>query len=241
MIDSATNAKLAAKLIYKGLHPKLVPANDKDYRELINLYEGNPEFRVLVEDIASGLELQGLRICQNGAVFVPASAESKFAFRLADVKFNTAEEKAQIVLVHIAIAALFYATAEKLNDDAYTAPPVSEASTVDALKTICHEFDKRKREDEASLPKELEPGWLSILAKPESRPEQTRKTNATLDGLVSNVFKQLQENGLVRLDSDEGSLRYTATWRYTVQLRELIVNTMFVAGRRALAGDTSNV
>jgi hypothetical protein len=137
--------------------------------------------------------------------------------------------------VHITIAALFYATAEKLNDDAYNAPPVSESQTLDALKAICQEFSRRPDAGGQSLPKELEPGWQSLLAKPESRPEQLRKTSGTLDGLISGVFKQLQDNGLVRLDSDEGSPRYTATWRYTVQLRELIVNAMFQAGREAMS------
>lgn len=247
MIEQEPSPKLAAKLVYKGLQPKLVPANDKEYRDLLALYEARPEFRVMVEDVAVGLELSALNVSSNGAVFVAASAESRFAFRLADLKLgvNSNPEdkqrlKAQTVLVHIAIAALFYATAEKLNDDAYAAPPVSEASTVDALKAICLEFANRAKAGTVSLPKELEPGWQSILAKPESPPEPLRKTANYLDGLVASVFKQLQENGLVRLDSEEESPRYTATWRYTVQLRELIVNTMFVAGRKALAGEAQD-
>lgn len=236
MIELEPTAKLAARLVYKGLQPKTVPVNDREYRDLLALYEAHPNFRRMVDDVAIGLELATLSVSSNGAVFVPASADSRFAFRLSDIKLGmSAEEKAQIVLVHIAIAALFYATAEKLNDDAYNAPPVSEAQTVDALKAICQEFSRHSGTDSQGLPKELELGWQSILAKPESRPEQQRKTTGTLEGLVSAVFKQLQDNGLVRLDSDEGSPRYTATWRYTVQLRELIVNTMFQAGREALA------
>lgn len=227
--------KWAARLVYKGLQPKLVPANDKEYRDLLALFEARPEFRSMVDQVAIGLELYGLDISPNGAVFVPASADSRFAFRLSDIKLGMSpEEKAQMVLVHIAIAALFYATAEKLSDDAYAAPPVSEAQTVDALKAICLEFSRRADSETLGLPKELGPGWQSLLAKPESRPEQLRKTTGTLDGLVSAVFRQLHDNGLVRLDSEEGSPRYTATWRYTVQLRELIVNAMFVAGREAL-------
>ena len=235
MIELEPTPLLAARLVYKGLQPKLVPANDREYRDLLALHEGQPEFRRMVEDVAIGLELAGLSVGPNGAVFVPTSSESRFAFRLADIRLGMSpEEKAQMVLVHIAIAALFYATAEKLNDDAYNAPPVSEAQTLDALKAICQEFSRRLGTGVQSLPKELEPGWQSVLTKPESRPEQLRKTSGTLDGLISTVFKQLQDNGLVRLDSDEGSPRYTATWRYTVQLRELIVNTMFQAGREAL-------
>lgn len=237
MIVMEATPRLAARLVYKGLQPKLVPVNDKEYRDLIALYEGQPEFRRMVDEVAIGLELSTLSVGPSGAVFMPASADSRFAIRLTDIKAGmSVEEKAQMVLVHVAIAAMFYPTAEKLNDDSYDAPPVSEADTVSALKAICQEFSRRSGEQSAhSLPKELEPGWQSILAKPESRPEQLRKTSSTLDGLVAGVFKQLQDNGLVRLDSDEGSPRYTTAWRYTVQLRELIVNVVFQAAREALA------
>lgn len=237
MIVMEPTPRLAARLVYKGLQPKLVPANDKEYRDLVALYEGQPEYRRMVDEVAIGLELSTLSVGPSGAVFVPASAESRFALRLTDIKAGMSQEdKAQLVLAHVAIAAMFYPTAEKLNDESYSAPPVSEIDTVSSLKAICQEFSRRAGDQGVhSLPKELEPGWQNILSKPESRPEQLRKTSGTLDGLVAGVFKQLQDNGLVRLDSDEGSPRYTTTWRYAVQLRELIVNTVFQAAREALS------
>lgn len=229
------NVRNASSLVCKGLQPGLSPTNDTSYRELLSLYEANQTFRQMVQSVATGLELMTLSVSHKGAIFAPESKASRFALRLQDVKLGmSAEEKALIVLIHVTIAALFYPTAEKLNDDR-DPPPVSEADTLAALKAVCQNLAGRALSKGQGLPKELEPGWQCVLAKPESRPESQRRTFGTLEGLISTVFKNLRENGAVRLDSDEGSPRYTATWRYTVQLRELAVSVLFEAGRAALA------
>ncbi|MGN5478197.1 hypothetical protein ACTMU2_18015 [Cupriavidus basilensis] len=112
----------AARLIAKGLQTRLVPANDKEYRDLLALYEAQPTFRELVQEIALGLSLSVLSGTSRGLVLMPADEESRFAFRLGDMRTAlTLEEKALVVLVHTAIAAHFYPTGESLDDEMYNA------------------------------------------------------------------------------------------------------------------------
>lgn len=232
------SALLAARLVYKGLQPKLVPANDKEYRDLLALYEARAPFRALVEEVAQGLELEILDINPDGAFFVAASLDSRFSFRLGDLTSSVLglEEKAQFVLILTTIATMFYPTADRLADDSIDPPPATEAETLNVLKTVCHQCQRLAKNGDTSLPKELEPGWKSILEKPEARPEAGRRTRTSLDGLVSAVYRELVQHGLVRLDSDEGpSPRYTATKRFTAQLRANSMHAIFKAARAGVA------
>lgn len=233
----------AALLVNKGLQPRLTPVNDKDYRSILALYDATPDFRTKVHKVASGLGLEVLSVNKDGAFFAPDGPDSIFAYRLGDMPgFAHPESRALAVLIHVTVGALFYPTAEKLNDDSYNAPPVSEAMALTALKSICAEI--AEREDKSQLegiPKELEPGWQSVLVKPETRPEQQRRNNSTLEGLIATVFKQLREKGLLNQLSSPGPVLYTANHRYTVQLREVLVERIFAIGREVVSSEGPNV
>lgn len=240
MLESSP--RTAATLLAKGLQVRTVPANDKEYRELLGLYEESPEFRRMVDDIAIGMSLTVLSGSARGLVLMPADENSRFAFRLSDLRSGLQpDEKALIVLIHTAIAAQFYPTGESLDDEMYNAPPVTERQTLLALKHTCQHLAATGSAEAQGLPLELELGWRSVLLKPESRPEQQRRSTSTLEGLVALVFRQLHDAGLVRCELDSGpNSRYTANWRLTVQLRES-TSRIFHATRRALAAQHNGI
>lgn len=227
----------AAKLVYKGLQPKLVPAVDTEYRALINLYEARAPFRRMVEDVALGLDLEVLEVSPDGAFFVPASSESRFAQRLIDIRAVglSPVDKAQMVLVHTAIAAMFFPDADNLNDDAFNPVPVSESATLTSLKNLCLYYQRLSDRGAVNLPKELEPGWKGLIDMPETRPEAGRRSRTALDGLIASCFRTLQEAGFVRLDSEDPSPRYTATRRFAAHLRGRTVSALFGIARAARA------
>jgi hypothetical protein len=241
--EFSPDAYAAALLINKGLQPRLTPVNDRDYRSILALYDATPAFRVLIQDVAAGLGLSVLSVGRDGAFFAPDGPDSIFAYRLGDMPgLSNPESRALAVLIHVAVGALFYPTSEKLNDETYNAPPVSEALALSSLKSICAELAAREdRGQLEGIPKELEPGWQSILVKPESRPEQQRKNSHTLEGLVSTVFRQLREKGMLSQLNGPGEALYTANRRYTVQLREVLVERIFAIGREVVSGEDDNV
>lgn len=235
--EFSPNAHTAALLVNKGLQPRLTPVNDKDYRSILALYEATPALRTLVHEVATGFGLAVLSIGRDGAFFAPDGPDSIFAYRLGDMpSLANQESRALAVLIHVTIGALFYPTAEKLNDEGYNAPPVSEAMTLSSLKSICAEMEAREGKQQLDgIPKELEPGWQSVLVKPETRPEQQRRNNTTLEGLISTVFKQLREKGMLSQLNGPGPALYTANRRYTVQLREVLIERIFALGREVVA------
>lgn len=107
----------AARLAYKALHTSLAPANDLEYRELLALYRADPGFAAQVQDDAAGLELVILDASERGLIVAPASRESRFAVRMADIRLGlSAEQKAALLLAHVAVAAAFFPTTDALDD-----------------------------------------------------------------------------------------------------------------------------
>lgn len=231
MTEFRNNAFAAGRLLTKALQPGLAPLNDKEYRDLLNAYEADGAFREVFDSVAKGMDLTPVSVDYRGAVLVPSSGDSLFALRLSDLRANglKMEQKALMVLVHLTIAALFFPTAEKLFDDGYDAPPVSERLTAIHLRDMASAVATRNAESVGDLPRELEPAWRLVAAMPDTLPDKKNQSLSTLEGTVAAVFKQLRDAGLVRLDAEEESPRYTVTWRYIAQLRENTVENLLKA------------
>lgn len=230
MLEDLSTVKNAARLIYKGLHTGLSPVNDTQYRELLDVYRADPKFAAQVADIAAGLELTVLDYSERGLVLAPASRESRFAVRLADIRVNLKpDQKAALVLAHVAIASVFYPTTDGLEDDNYVAPPANTAQFRDALHAIARRL-KDMEELPLDVPAELVPGWETICALPSTIPNAQRATPSSVTGLVGLALSQMVSAGLARVDreaSDESLVTYTPTHRLRVQLRELTLRRLF--------------
>lgn len=227
---SQSIARNAARLVYKGLHATLSPVNDPVYRELLDLCRADPQFLATVQDVAAGLELVVLDFSARGLILAPTSRESKFSVRLADIRAGLkAEQKAGLLLAHVAIASVFYPTTDGLDDDNYTPPPASVAQFRDALQALARRL-KDTGEDVQDVPLELAPGWELICAMPLAVPGSQRAATTSVTGLISMALTHMSTGGLTRLDREspeEDADTYTATHRLRVQLRELGLRRLF--------------
>lgn len=220
----------AARLVYKALHTTVSPVNDIQYRELLDLYRAEPKFAANVQDIAAGLELAILDFSERGLVIAPSSRDSKFAVRIADIRTNLKpEQKAALVLAHVAIASVFFPTTDGLEDDNYIPPPASVGEFRDALHALARRL-KDTQQNHDDVPPELAPGWDCVCALPSALPNSQRATPNSVIGMVSLALTHMVASGLARLDreaTDEAQVTYTATHRLRVQLRELTLRRLF--------------
>lgn len=228
----------AARLAYKALHATLSPINDNEYRELLALYRADPAFYGLVQDVTQGLELTILDASeQRGLIVVPSSRDSKFAVRLSDIRSSMGlEQKASLVLAHIAVAAAFFPTTDGLDDDNYSPPPVSVGTCRDTLYTLARRL-KESSELPTNIPEELAPGWEAIAAMPVAIPSGQRASVSSVVGIIKLALNHLAQNGLVRLDrdaDDDAAVTYTATHRLRVQLRELALRRLYEMAQLAV-------
>jgi hypothetical protein len=221
----------AARLVYKALNTNLSPANDTLYRELLDVYRADPKFAADVQDIATGLELIILDFSERGLVVVPTSRESRFAVRIADIRTNLKQDqKAGLVLAHVAIASVFFPTTDGLEDDNYFPPPASVAQFRDALHALSRRLKDAGGNLPGDIPLELAPGWELICAMPSTVPSSQRAAATSVTGLIGLALTHMVSGGLARLDRDsaeEALATYTATHRLRVQLRELTLRRLF--------------
>ncbi|MDT3672960.1 MAG: hypothetical protein ROZ37_21810 [Aromatoleum sp.] len=233
MTASMNRARDAARLVYKAIQPALSPVNDAQYRELLDLYRAEPTFAAMVEEIAEGLELAVLDFSERGLVVVPTSRESKFAMRMTDIRSGLKpEQKAALVLAHVAVAAVFYPTTSGLEDDRFVPPPASLAQFRDTLLALARRMKDGAEEepDLKEIPVELAPGWELICSMPLMLPGAQRASPASVTGLIGLALLHMVNGALVRIDreaADEALVTYTPTHRLQVQLRELTLRRLF--------------
>lgn len=230
MSITEASVRNASRLVYKALHKALSPVNDTQYRELLDLYRAEPKFATNVQEIAAGMELTVLDFSERGLIVVPTSRDSKFAVRIADIRTNLKpEQKAGLVLAHVAIAAVFFPTTDGLEDDNYIPPPASVGEFRDSLHALARRL-KDAGDGIEDVPPELIPGWECICALPSNVPNSQRATPSSVTGMVGLALTNMVSSGLARVDreaADESQVTYTATHRLRVQLRELTLRRLF--------------
>ncbi|TAK84094.1 MAG: hypothetical protein EPO20_15520 [Betaproteobacteria bacterium] len=226
---SGADTTKAARLVYKALHTTLVAENDLEYRELLALYRADAEFVECVRQIAEGLELKVLDFTERGLVVVPTSRDSRFAFRLTDIRTGMpVEQKAALLLAHVAIASVFFPTTEGLEDETYTPRPASVAQFRDALYGLA----RRLKETDGTgvdMREELAPGWEYITSLPVAVPAAQRASLNSVVGIVRFALGYMTQNGLLLLnrDADDDTATYTQRYRLRVQLREVALRKLF--------------
>jgi hypothetical protein len=233
---SGPDTRDAARLVYKALHTTLVPENDLEYRELLGLYRADPEFAKLVAEIAEGMELRVSDVTERGLVVVPASRDSRFAFRLTDIRTGMpVEQKAALLLAHVAIASVFFPTTEGLEDEGYTPRPASVAQFRDALYGLARRLKETEGEG-IEIAQELAPGWNYVTSLPVAVPAGQRAAPNSVVGFVRFALTHMTQNGLVLQNRDAGddAAIYTARYRLRVQLRELALRRLFEIAQRAV-------
>lgn len=240
---SDPDIRSAARLVYKALHTTLVAENDIEYRELLALYRAVPEFSRMVEQIAEGLELKVSDFTERGLVVVPASRDSRFAFRLQDIRTGMpVEQKAALLLAHVAIASVFFPTTEGLEDEGYIPRPASVAQFRDALYGLARRLKETERAS-IEMTEELAPGWNYITSLPVAVPTAQRAAANSVVGFVRLALSYMTQNGLLLLNRDTGddTAIYTPRHRLRVQLRELALRQLFEIAQRAAREGTEAV
>lgn len=227
----------AARLVYTAMQQGESPINNQHYRKMLALFRVNPEFASKVQDICTGFELVILDVSDRGLILAPHSAGSKFALRLSDIRSRAGtEQRAALILAHLAVAAAFFPTTDQLDDEAYNPPPMTVALCRDALFALARRL-KEADELAAELPMELIPGFEMICRLPVVLPDGQRASLKSVAGIVSLALTNMREHSLIRLArqaQDESESAYSATHRLRIQIRELTLSRLFAIAQQAV-------
>ena len=227
-----STAQKAVLLLRKGLSPRASALRgDADYGQLLAYWRADPEFRVLVEDLAPMLDLRVVDVLEHAIVLAPLGADSVFAATLTDLRPGLGDmPRGALALIQIAIAATFFPTAVVLtgtqDDHAEVSATPLRVATV--LREHCQRLEAKASEDTDLEDAGLVQAWRELARMPDTRPDGSQRAAlSSLTGMVKLVLNQLLEHGMVQtFDTAEGEA-YMPTPRYRLQVRELAANELF--------------
>lgn len=219
----------ASRLVAFGLQPKLLPARDAEYAELIRRHREDPRFGSLCDAVAAGLGLVVLEVSPRAGMAVTAAEDSVFAVRMSDYARRASTESADRFLhglAHLAVSALAFPRPEDLAEDSY----VGRVSVhgVDAfVRQACRRLEERAEEtgennDPATDAPGLEAAWRVYARRSATgATKDARRLSASTIGIVGKAVAFLVDSGFLQRVSDEAGGTYRTTARYQLQVRDM--------------------
>ncbi|SHI40252.1 hypothetical protein [Streptomyces sp. 3214.6] len=219
----------AARLVAFGLQPKLQPARDQEYAELLRRYREDPAFARLADAVAAGLGLIVLEVSPRAGMAVTAAEDSVFAVRMGDYARRTSADGGDRFLhglAHLAVAAMAFPRPEDLADDGYIGRV--SVNGVDAfVRQACRRLEERAEEqgentDPATDAPGLESAWR-IWARRSSTgaTKDARRLAGSTTGIVGKAVGFLTDSGFLQRTGDDNGGTYRTTARYQLQVRDM--------------------
>ncbi|MFJ4871885.1 hypothetical protein [Streptomyces sp. NPDC088757] len=219
----------AARLVSFGLQPKLLPARDAEYADLLRRYREDPAFARLADAVATGLGLVVLEVSPRAGMAVTAGEDSVFAVRISDYARRASTDSADRFLhglAHLAVAAMAFPRPEDLADDAYIGR--FTVNGVDAfVRQACLRLEQRAEEegentDPASGAPGLEAAWRTYARRSATgATKDARRLAGSTTGIVGKAAAFLTDSGFLQRTGDEGGGSYRTTARYQLQVRDM--------------------
>jgi hypothetical protein len=219
----------AARLVGFGLQPKLVPARDAEYAELIRRHREDPAFGRLADAVAAGLGLIVLEVSPRAGMAVAAAEDSVFAVRMGDYARRAASDSGDRFLhglAHLAAAALAFPRPEDLADDGYIGRITVHG--VDAfVRQACRRLEERADEsgentDPASDAPGLEAAWRVYTRRSATgATKDARRLASSTTGIIGKAVAFLVDSGFLQRTGDESGGTYRTTARYQLQVRDM--------------------
>jgi len=232
------DAQDAARLVEYGLRPKLLPARDLGYAELVRRHAEDERFQDLVEAVAAGLGLAVLAVGMQTGTVLAAMDGSVFEVKIDEYAKRAAfrerrdVEKTLHGLIHLAVAALAFPRPDDLANDTYVGR-VSVEQVDSVVREACRMLDERaagaeENHDPLAAAPELERTWRVYARRPAAG--VTRSGALAADAtrsMVTKAMRFLTDQGFLSPAGEGGGGTYRTTPRYQVQVRELAAEQAF--------------
>ncbi len=219
----------AARLVAFGLQPRLQPARDQEYGELLRRYRENPPFARLADAVAAGLGLVVLEVSPRAGMAVTAAEDSVFAVRMGDYARRTSADSGDRFLhglAHLAVAALAFPRPEDLADDGYLGRV--SVNGVDAfVRQACRRLEERaeKQGENTDPPSDapgLEAAWrIWARRSATGATKDARRPAGSTTGIVAKAVAFLTDSGFLQRTGDDNGGTYRTTARYQLQVRDM--------------------
>jgi hypothetical protein len=247
MTMSRDSAWHAGRLIQWGLRPLARPAQESEYRELVERYFDEGAFRILVRELADGLGLKVLDVSEHGVVFAPVD-DSVFALKPADFRpgASKAEDRLLDGLAQVAIASTVFPRARDLDEDPdIVRPPVTVDEVEAQLRQLCERLAEEARSspdpNAADERRGLIEAWRVYMQRLETlETRDSRRAMRATRRVIEFSLDRLREFGCFTQVRQGTQTAWQPTRRYQVMVQQLAGTTLFQLVRDALDAPTSD-
>jgi hypothetical protein len=222
----------AARLVSFGLHPRLLPARDAEYGDLLRRYREDPAFARLADAVATGLGLVVLEVSTRAGMALAADEESVFAVRMGDYARRATADSADRFLhglAHLAVAAMAFPRPDDLADDGYVGRIT--VNGVDAfVRQACRRLAERAGEtgenpDPATDAPGLEAAWRVYARRSATgATKDARRLAGSTTGIIAKAVAFLVDSGFLQRTGDDAGGTFRTTARYQLQVRDMAGN-----------------
>ncbi|MDI5966702.1 hypothetical protein POF50_022620 [Streptomyces sp. SL13] len=219
----------AARLVAFGLQPKLLPARDAEYGELLRRHREDPAFARLADAVAAGLGLIVLEVSPRAGMAVAAAEDSVFAVRMGDYSRRAASDSTDRFLhglAHLAVAALAFPRPADLADDGYVGR-VTVNGVEGFVRQACRRLEERaeaegENTDPVTDAPGLEAAWRVYTRRSATgATKDARRLAGSTTGIIGKAVAFLVDTGFLQRTGDEAGGTYRTTARYQLQVRDM--------------------
>ncbi len=224
-------AEKCGRFIRFALQPRLIPADDVEYLELVNEFLSNPRFQDVANAFALGLGLRILSVSTQSGLVLGTTVDSPFQLNRVDYhsRMSSADRIVQ-GFVHLGIAAWCFPRAEDLREAEDVLPArLTVEQLVEYLHGLCEELKNREERGSTVAHSEVRMAWQYVLALGKyADSTDGRNSFATLSGKVRHALNFLTEHGFLKREGAEMRPTWLARPAFRIHIREF-------AGQEAFA------
>jgi hypothetical protein len=231
----------AGRLVQWGLRPLARPAQEAEYRELVERYFDDGAFRTTARDLADGLGLHVVDVSEHGLVLAPQD-DSIFALKPADFRPGSSKVDDRLLdgLAQVAIAATVFPRARDLDDDPdIVRAPVTVDEVEAQLRQLCERLSEKARgapdpnaDDERRGLIEAWRVYMQRLDTMETR--DSRKAMRATRRIIEYALDRLREFGCFTQVRQGAETAWQPTRRYQVMIQQFASTALFQLVREAL-------
>jgi len=231
----------AGRFIQWALRPLARPAQEAEYRELVERYFDDIAFRTAVRELADGLGLHLLDVSEHGAVLAPQEG-SIFQLRAADFRPGSSKVDDRLLdgLAQVAIAATVFPRARDLDEDPDFARPAVTVDEVESqLRHLCERLSEEARDqpdpDASDERRGLIEAWRVYQQRLDSmETRDSRKAMRATRRIIEYSLDRLREFGCFTQVAQGDEQAWQPTRRYQIMVQRLAGTELFRLVRETL-------
>jgi hypothetical protein len=220
--DLREKVQFATKLLHLGLSGKIPRNFEKEFNALINVYNIDPDVRVIFDEMTETLGLKILDVDYAGVYFQPLP-RSLFSIKSNDIaQLKKKESSKYTILFLFGIASYLYPDDAAFNRDRFTSQFFSINDIILSLDKLCSQIITNENLKDPEKDKEgLIPIAKAYLNLKSESQQNTRQKN-TKQYFLKQTLKFLQDQGFIKEKIDGQIKLYETLPIMRFQIEEMV-------------------